>query len=93
VTIEYALIDGLNDTLEHARRLAILLGGILCHVNLIPLNPTPGSDLQPSPREQVDAFRDELHWAGIPVTVRMRRGIDIEAGCGQLRQRQAKGGP
>ena len=88
VTFEYALIDGVNDSLEHARDLAELLAGMLCHVNLIPLNPTPGSPLQPSPRERVDAFRQELQWAGIPVTVRMRRGIDIEAGCGQLRQRQ-----
>jgi 23S rRNA (adenine2503-C2)-methyltransferase len=88
VTVEYALIDGVNDSLEQARDLADLLAGMLCHVNLIPLNPTPGSPLKPSPREQVDAFRQELQWAGIPVTVRMRRGIDIEAGCGQLRQRQ-----
>ncbi|MGC9332684.1 MAG: 23S rRNA (adenine(2503)-C(2))-methyltransferase RlmN [Anaerolineae bacterium] len=88
VTFEYALIDGVNDSLEQAQDLADLLAGILCHVNLIPLNPTPGSPLQPSPREQVDAFRQELQWANIPVTVRMRRGIDIEAGCGQLRQRQ-----
>jgi len=89
VTFEYALIDGVNDSLEQARDLADLLAGMLCHVNLIPLNPTQGSPLKPSPREQVDAFRQELQWAGIPVTVRMRRGIDIEAGCGQLRQRQA----
>jgi 23S rRNA (adenine2503-C2)-methyltransferase len=89
VTFEYALIDGLNDSVEQAQKLARLLHGLLCHVNLIPLNPTAGSPLQPSTRERVDAFRDELEEAGIPVTVRMRRGIDIEAGCGQLRQRQA----
>jgi 23S rRNA (adenine2503-C2)-methyltransferase len=89
VTIEYALIDGVNDSVEQARRLAVLLEGLLCHVNLIPLNPTPGVALQPSPREQVDAFRNELEWAGIAATVRMRRGIDIEAGCGQLRRREA----
>lgn len=88
VTFEYALIDGVNDSLEQARDLVDLLSGMLCHVNLIPLNPTPGSPLQPSPQERVDAFRQELQWAGIPVTVRMRRGIDIEAGCGQLRQRR-----
>ncbi len=89
VTIEYALIDGVNDEPHMARELAALLAGLLCHVNLIPLNPTPDSPLQPSPRERVDAFRDELEAAGIPVTVRLRRGIDIEAGCGQLRQRKA----
>ncbi len=87
VTIEYALIDGVNDEPRLARELATLLNGLLCHVNLIPLNPTPDSRLQPSPRDRVDAFRDELEAAGIPVTVRLRRGIDIEAGCGQLRQR------
>ncbi len=93
VTIEYALVNGVNDTLDQARELAALLAGLLCHVNLIPLNPTPGSPLRPSPREQVDAFRQELQWAGIPTTVRMRRGIDIEAGCGQLRWRAERGGP
>jgi len=87
VTFEYALISGLNDQPEQARKLARLLQGILSHVNLIPLNPTPGSGMLPSPRERVDAFREELEAAGIPTTVRMRRGIDIEAGCGQLRQR------
>jgi 23S rRNA (adenine2503-C2)-methyltransferase len=89
ITFEYALIAGVNDALKQARDLAALLGGLLCHVNLIPLNPTPGSALRPSPREQVDAFCDVLEAAGIPTTVRMRRGIGIEAGCGQLRQRQA----
>jgi 23S rRNA (adenine2503-C2)-methyltransferase len=89
VTIEYALIDGTNDGAPHAAQLAGLLQGLLCHVNLIPLNPTPGSALRPSPRERVNAFRLELEAAGIPATVRMRRGIDIEAGCGQLRLREA----
>jgi 23S rRNA (adenine2503-C2)-methyltransferase len=88
ITIEYALIDGINDSLEQARALATFLDGLLCHINLIPLNPTPGSPLQPSPREQVDAFRTVLEEAGVPTTVRIRRGIDIEAGCGQLRRRQ-----
>jgi 23S rRNA (adenine2503-C2)-methyltransferase len=89
VSIEYALIDGVNDSPELARELASLLEGLLCHVNLIPLNPTPGSPWQPSPRERVDAFQAVLEAAGIPTTVRMRRGIDIEAGCGQLRRREA----
>jgi 23S rRNA (adenine2503-C2)-methyltransferase len=89
VTIEYALMAGINDSARQARELATLLQGLLCHVNLIPLNPTPGSALKPSPRSAVNAFRDELEAAGIPVTVRVRRGIEIEAGCGQLRQREA----
>jgi 23S rRNA (adenine2503-C2)-methyltransferase len=69
--------------------LAALLRNLQCHVNLIPLNPTPDSSLRPSSRERVNAFRDVLVGLGISTTVRMRRGIDIEAGCGQLRQRQA----
>jgi len=88
VSIEYALIDGVNDAPEQAQQLARLLEGLLCHVNLIPLNPTPGSPWQPSPREKVDAFQAVLESAGVPTTVRLRRGIDIEAGCGQLRRRQ-----
>lgn len=88
VTFEYALIAKVNDAPHQARQLGGLLRDLLCHVNLIPLNPTPGSSLRPSSHEQVGAFRDELEGAGIPTTVRMRRGIDIEAGCGQLRQRQ-----
>jgi 23S rRNA (adenine2503-C2)-methyltransferase len=86
VTFEYALIDGVNDSLQQARQLGALLQDLLCHVNLIALNPTPGSELRPSPPERVSAFRDELRAMGIPTTVRLRRGIDIEAGCGQLRQ-------
>jgi len=89
VTFEYALIDGLNDSRQQAQRLADRVQDVLCHINLIPLNPTPGSPLRPSPPERVAAFQHELEARGIPVTVRLRRGIDIEAGCGQLRQRQA----
>jgi 23S rRNA (adenine2503-C2)-methyltransferase len=87
VSFEYALILGINDSPEHAHRLATLLRGTLCHVNLIPLNPTPGSPLRPSPREAVDLFRQQLEASGIPTTVRLRQGIDIQAGCGQLRRR------
>jgi len=93
VSFEYALILGLNDSVEQARRLAALLKGILCHVNLIPLNPTPGSRFQPSPRENVELFRQQLDAAGIPATVRMRRGVEIQAGCGQLRQRHPLSAP
>ena len=88
VSIEYALIDDVNDRPDQAHAMANLLEGLLCHVNLIPLNPTPGSPWQPSPRERVDAFQAVLEAAGISTTVRMRRGIDIEAGCGQLRRRE-----
>lgn len=85
VTFEYALIRGVNDTDEHARRTADLLRGLLCGVNLISLNPTPGCDYKSSPRERVLRFREVLLKGHIKATVRLRRGTDIEAGCGQLR--------
>jgi 23S rRNA (adenine2503-C2)-methyltransferase len=84
ITFEYALMDGLNDRNIQADQLAELLQGLLCHVNLIPLNPTPDSPWSGSPDERVYAFRDRLQAANIPTTVRLRRGIDIAAGCGQL---------
>ena len=84
VTFEWALIYGVNDTPETARALGHLLHGILCHVNVIPLNPTQGFQGQATTRERAQAFRDELEKLGIPCTIRMRRGIDIQAGCGQL---------
>jgi 23S rRNA (adenine2503-C2)-methyltransferase len=84
VTFEYALMDRLNDSDEQAGQFAELVRGLLCHVNLIPLNPTPDSPWGGSPDERVYAFRDRLEAAGIPTTVRLRRGIDIAAGCGQL---------
>lgn len=87
ISFEYALMDGVNDSLEQARQLAGLLEGLLCHVNLIPLNPVADSPYQPSPKERVLAFEAELRRLGIPTTLRVRRGIDIQAGCGQLRQR------
>jgi len=85
VTFEVALIDGVNDDIPAARTIARLLSGLLCHVNLIPLNPVPGSSFRPSSRERVDAFAQELRHAGINATVRMGRGVKIRAGCGQLR--------
>jgi 23S rRNA (adenine2503-C2)-methyltransferase len=87
VTFEYALIDGVNDSTEQAAQLAALLKGLLCHVNLIPLNPTNDSVWQASSAERVRAFHRELKTRGINVTRRLRRGLDIEAGCGQLRSR------
>lgn len=90
VTFEYALMDRVNDTLEQARALARLLRGLLCHVNLIPLNPTRASPYQRSPHERVIAFEQILRDAHIPTTVRVERGIEIAAGCGQLRQSARK---
>jgi 23S rRNA (adenine2503-C2)-methyltransferase len=91
VTFEYALMNGVNDGVAQARQLAGLLRGLSSHVNLIPLNPTSGSSLMPTPREQVRAFREELEARGIPCTVRIGRGLDINAGCGQLREIHASG--
>ncbi|HLF25601.1 MAG TPA: 23S rRNA (adenine(2503)-C(2))-methyltransferase RlmN [Anaerolineae bacterium] len=89
LSFEWALIDGVNDSLEQARALARLAGQLpkgLIHVNLIPLNPTRGYAGAASRRERIAAFRAELERYGIASTLRMRRGIDINAGCGQLRQ-------
>ncbi len=90
VTFEYALMDNLNDSDAQAGQFAELLQGLLCHVNLIPLNPTPGSPWSGSPDERVYAFRDRLRAAGISATVRLRRGVDIAAGCGQLRNTHSR---
>ncbi len=84
VTFEWALIRNVNDTPEQAHKLAHWLRGLLAHVNLIPLNPTEKYPGQASPRERVNAFRDVLVAHGVPCTVRLRRGVDIQAGCGQL---------
>jgi 23S rRNA (adenine2503-C2)-methyltransferase len=87
LTFEWALINGENDTIEQAQKLGQLVQGMLCHVNLIPLNPTQGYGGAPSSRERVEAFQAELARYGVSSTVRVRRGIDIQAGCGQLRDR------
>lgn len=84
VTFEWALISGVNDTEEVARRLASRLKGLMCHVNAIPLNPTSGYNGRATTRQSAAKFKETLEQAGIPCTIRMRRGIDIQAGCGQL---------
>ncbi|MCZ2114780.1 MAG: 23S rRNA (adenine(2503)-C(2))-methyltransferase RlmN [Anaerolineae bacterium] len=87
MTFEWALISGENDTEEQAHKLGELLRGMLCHVNLIPLNPTAGYGGVPSSPERVARFQEVLETYGVSSTVRVRRGIDIQAGCGQLRDR------
>jgi 23S rRNA (adenine2503-C2)-methyltransferase len=87
MTFEWALIAGENDTEEQAHRLGDLLRGMLGHVNLIPLNPTAGYRGLPSSPERVARFQEVLSQYGVTSTVRVRRGIDIQAGCGQLRDR------
>jgi 23S rRNA (adenine2503-C2)-methyltransferase len=85
VTFEYVLISGTNDASSDAAKLVRLLKGLLCHVNLIPLNPVPGTGMSATPRTQVLAFQKVLEDAGVPTTIRIERGSDIAAACGQLK--------
>jgi 23S rRNA (adenine2503-C2)-methyltransferase len=85
VTFEWTLIAYENDTPEQAHELGQLLEGLLCHVNVIPLNPTDGYEGAPSDPARVERFVEILGSYGIPATVRVRRGIDVNAGCGQLK--------
>jgi len=89
ITFEYALMDEVNDRLEHAFQLADLVRGLRCYVNLIPLNPTPGSPRQASSPARVRAFHEALERLRVPTTVRLGRGVDIRAGCGQLQSHGA----
>lgn len=87
VSFEYVLIEGENDHPREAQKLADVLlakGKFPMHVNLIPLNPVADSGMTRSSRESVNAFRDYLERRGIPATVRIQRGVDIDAACGQL---------
>jgi len=87
VSFEYALFKGINDSLSHARSLAHLLGGLNCHVNLIPSNNTNNSVYCAPSQAVITAFKQELESLHITVTLRQSRGQDINAGCGQLRSR------
>jgi 23S rRNA (adenine2503-C2)-methyltransferase len=85
ITFEYCMLDGVNDTPEHARQLVELVRGrVSCKFNLIPFNPFPESGLKRSPRERVTDFAHILQDAGVVTTVRKTRGDDIDAACGQL---------
>lgn len=90
ITIEYTLIGGVNDSLEHADSLARLLRPLRVKVNLIPMNPIDASDLRAPHPEQVAAFRERLADAGYSCFVRTRRGDDVSAACGQLAMRSAE---
>ena len=89
LSFEWALINGINDTPEHARELAALIKGMICHVNIIPLNPTPIYPGAPTSAERALEFKSTLEESGITCTIRIRRGVDIKAGCGQLAARHA----
>lgn len=87
LSFEYALFDGMNDSMTRAHSLARLLKGINCHVNLIAANYTDDSGFRPSPGQTILAFENELKRLKIACTLRQPKGLDIHAGCGQLRSR------
>lgn len=87
VTFEYSLIKGVNDSEEHANALAKLLKGMLCHVNLIPINKVEERDYEKPDKSFIYKFRDSLEKQNIPATVRISMGSDISGACGQLRRK------
>ncbi len=88
VSFEWAMIDGTNDSLNDAAELVKVAKKARAHVNLIPLNPTPGWPTKGSSKGRINAFVQHLHDAGVQATVRSNRGTDIDAACGQLRASQ-----
>lgn len=93
ITIEYTLIAGVNDSPEHARNLVKILNGMRVKVNLIPMNPVHGSELQTSKDASVAAFHSILLRSRLSCSVRKRRGDDVDAACGQLALRASVEGP
>jgi 23S rRNA (adenine2503-C2)-methyltransferase len=90
VIFEYALIAGINDSLEQARMLADILRGLQCHVNLIPLNPVAEREYSASSKNDIHRFRKQLERMHISVTQRRELGTDINGACGQLRRKYLK---
>ena len=90
ISFEYAMIDGVNDSVEQAKELIRRMNGLPAHFNLIPLNHVEESPLKPSSRNAVARFQQTLEDAGIPATVRRTLGGDIDASCGQLRRKYTK---
>jgi len=88
-SLEYALLSGVNDTDEQLEALISFCRGMLVHVNLIPANPVAGTGFARSACSRAERFESELIRAGVEVSTRAERGADIDAACGQLRQRQA----
>lgn len=91
VSIEYTMLQGVNDSLQQARDLAKILHGLTVHVNLIPFNPWSNSGFNATPRAGIEAFQALLVRAGISTSVRFSRGRDTGAACGQLALRDASG--
>lgn len=90
VSFEYTLISGVNDSIDAADKLIKLLSGKLCHVNLIPVNAVSETGFNKSSKKRVEAFKERLEKCGITATVRRKMGSDINAACGQLRNRKGK---
>ena len=90
ISFEYALAKENNDNLEDAKRLVKLLKGMLCHVNLIPINKIENGEYTKSSNENIMKFRDYLNNHGIVATIRRELGSDIDAACGQLRRKNLK---
>ena len=90
IHFEYAMIDGVNDSLQNADQLLQLLKGLPAHVNLIPLNHVEESPLKPSSKAAVAAFQKALEKGGVTATVRRTLGSDIDASCGQLRRKYTR---
>lgn len=90
VSFEYIMFKGVNDTSRHAERLAMLLKGLECRVNLIRFHPIPDSELRPSPEQTIEQFQQHLMKRGIITTVRASRGMDILAACGMLSTANSK---
>ena len=86
ITFEYALINGINDNYEKAKELGFLLKGMLCHVNLIPINKVVERNYDPAKEDAIEKFKKTLESFGITTTVRRELGSDINAACGQLRK-------
>lgn len=91
VFMEWVMIDGVNDTQEQLDALISLVGDLPAHVNLIRLNPTRAYGQSPATEEALERFAAALDRHGVPHTVRQRRGLDIAAGCGQLRAQHTRG--
>ena len=87
ISFEYALAKDTNDNLEDAKELVKLLKGMLCHVNLIPINKIENGKFSKSSNENIMKFRDYLNDHGIVATIRRELGSDIDAACGQLRRK------
>ena len=84
ITFEYVMLEGVNDSIEHARQLTKLISGIPCKLNLIPFNPYPHALYRCSDQETIDRFRDFTSSRGVVTVIRRARGDDIDAACGQL---------